>query len=76
MAIQRTEALERDLASWKKGAIERQIKLDSIGAEHNNRLQEVVAAKDQVVEELKSSEVARATLLEKNKKLRQEIEGT
>ena len=76
MAIQRTEALERDLASWKKGAIDRQIKLDSISAEHNNRLQEVVAAKDQVVEELKMSEAARATLLEKNKKLRQEIEGT
>ena len=55
MAIQRTEALERDLASWKKGAIQRQIKLDSISAEHNNKRQEVVAAKDQVVAELKSS---------------------
>ena len=76
MAIQRIEALERDLASWKKGAIQRQIKLDSISAERNNKLQEVVAAKDQVVEELKTSKAARATLLEKNKKLRQEIEGT
>ena len=75
VAIQRTEALEREVESWKKGAIQRQIKLDSISAEHNNQLQEVVAAKDQVVEELKASKAARATLLEKNKKLRQEIEG-
>ena len=76
MAIQKTEALERDLASWKKGAIDRQSRLDSINADHNNRLQEVIAAKDRVVEELKSSEAACATLLEKNKNLRRDVEGT
>ena len=75
VAIQKTEALEREVASWKKGAIQRQIQLDSISADHNNRIQEVTAAKDQVVEELKTSQAARATLLEKNKKLQQEIEG-
>lgn len=44
-AVQQLEALQREVASWKQSASRLQMRLDSVGAEHHNQLQEVAVAK-------------------------------
>jgi hypothetical protein len=44
-AVQQLEALQREVASWKQSASRLQMRLDSVGAEHRNQLQEVAVAK-------------------------------